>query len=175
MHNHFSDNELTTLLLRAQRIAHATQTEDDKSDNALIVRLWGEVYGLPIDSLTAVYQNIHIVPVPCTPGYVAGIANIRGHILPVLDLAMLLEIQSFQRETAGTLVVISHPEMEVAIQVDAVDNIRPYASSRLLPIPENFDAAPRQYLTGLLPDGAAILNIESLLKNPELIIDEKIQ
>src|SRR5215216_5720695 len=94
IHEHFTERELKILQARAERAASAAQRDDvEKTEiRALQCTLGSESYALPVEFVRAVYENVTVVPVPCTPRFVAGIANIRGRIMPVLDLATLLNV-----------------------------------------------------------------------------------
>ena len=89
---HFSEEEREILRIRAERAANAVrESAQEAVFSALEVTIQSQSYALPIEVLTTVYENVAVVPVPCVPSFVAGIANIRGRILPVFDLAVLLD------------------------------------------------------------------------------------
>ena len=52
----------------------------------LIFNLGKEVYGIPILKIKTVERKLDITPVPRTPDFVKGITNLRGKIIPVMDL-----------------------------------------------------------------------------------------
>jgi purine-binding chemotaxis protein CheW len=108
LYSNFSEQEWQILQARAARVAAASAQQGDYRTDvmaALRVTVRGERYALPLDSITAVYDRTPIIPVPCTPPFVAGIANIRGHIIPVLDLAALLGIADGNTPGAAALVL----------------------------------------------------------------------
>ena len=53
-------------------------------------RLGPEVYGLPIESVREIVRVPEVTPVPQAPEHVAGVMNLRGHIIPVVDLGKRL-------------------------------------------------------------------------------------
>jgi len=169
-YEHFSDEEVAILRARAQRIAN-TQTEIRQGDtvSALVIQAGGETYGLPMESLTAVYMGHTIIPVPCVPAFVAGIANVRGEIMPVFDLAALLKVPS--GETKQALIVASTKDSSVAFCVEAVGETRAVQMSELQPVPPMLNEA---YLQGISADGMAMLNVEAIINDPALIVDEAI-
>ncbi len=176
----FSEKELALLRLRAERTAQVAQGEQD--DNLFIdvlgIQVGGEDYALPLDMLTAAYQvdvNLvsPIVPVPCTPPFIAGIVNIRGHVVPVIDLGVLLSLPQDAMD-AGALVAVANDQMTVAFQVSTIGDPRTLPISAFIPIPDSFSLAKKEYIRGTLTDGTSLLNIEALLGDPALIINEQL-
>lgn len=169
-YEHFSEQELAILRARAERIAN-TQDDVQKGEtiSALVIQTGGETYGLPMDSLMAVYMEHTVIPVPCVPAYVAGIANIRGEIMPVFDLAVLLKVPNDNPKRA--LIVASSHENSVAFCVENVGEARAVQMDELQAVPPMLNEA---YLQGISADGMGMLNVEAIINDPALIVDEAI-
>ena len=167
-YEHFSEDEVAILRARAERIAN-TQNEIQQGDtvSALVIQAGGETYGLPMESLVAVYMGHTIIPVPCVPAYVAGIANVRGEIMPVFDLAALLKVPS--ADTKQALIVASSKENSIAFCVETVGEARAVQLSELQPVPLMLNEA---YLSGISADGMAMLNVEAIINDPALVVNE---
>lgn len=172
IYKHFSETELELLRARAMRTAGATDGEQDEDVvTALLVTLRDEVYAVPITTITYVEDSIPVIPVPCVPPFVAGIANMRGHIIPVLDLAELLGIPG-NTTNANILVRAANDEMSVAFRVETVGEVITLSLSDMDPIPDILDVAKTDYLTGTFPDGVILLNMEAILNDPALEVDD---
>jgi chemotaxis signal transduction protein len=80
---------------RARRLAKVrTQLgEESETLELLVCRVRDERYAIEIATLEAVHTAQGLVPVPCTPPFVAGILNVRGEIVTVLHLAELLGLR----------------------------------------------------------------------------------
>jgi len=167
-YEHFSEEEVAILRARAERIAN-TQTEIQQGNtvSALVIQAGGETYGLPMEALTAVYMGHTIIPVPCVPAYVAGIANVRGEIIPVFDLAALLKVPT--TDTKQVLIVAASKENSVAFCVETVGEARAVEVSELQPVPPMLNEA---YLSGISADGMAMLNIEAIINDPALVVED---
>jgi len=167
-YEHFSEEEIAILKARAERIAN-TQSETQQGDtvSALVIQAGGETYGLPMESLTAVYMGHAIIPVPCVPPFVAGIANIRGEIMPVFDLAVLLKVPG--GDTKRALIVASSNDNSVAFCVEAVGEARTVQLSALQTVPPMLNEA---YLSGISVDGMGMLNVEAIINDPTLVVDD---
>lgn len=70
------------------------------SDTQLIsVRIEGQLIGLPIRSVRDVFAITHMTPVPRADRAVAGLVNLRGHIVTILDLGCLLNTRKADRQS----------------------------------------------------------------------------
>ena len=168
-YDHFSEDEIAILRARAERIASTQQTKESDAFSALVVRVGGEAYALPMDSLTAVYEGYTIVPLPCVPPFVAGMVNVRGQILPVMDLAVLLGIPS--EAAKRSLLIVSNAEFSLGLCVQTVGDVISVLVSTLQPVPA---ALNQVYLRNVLPDGTALLDLDAILNDPSLIVDETV-
>jgi purine-binding chemotaxis protein CheW len=159
IYEQFSDAELAILRKRAERVARSL-TDDQLVDalSVLEIVVGSERYALPTQVITAVYENVSVIPMPCVPAIVAGIANIRGHIIPVLDLRIILGITG---ETAASdkLVVLSHDDIVFALLVADTHATQTVSAASFLSLPDN------PSLSGLLADGTALLNLKVIFNN----------
>jgi purine-binding chemotaxis protein CheW len=178
-YDHFDDYERSVLHERAERAADQTADEEESFTGieVLTVTLGSETYGLPLQALTAAYQvnvnlNTPVIPVPCTPPHIAGIANIRGHVVPVIDLPALLGVSS-NPDTTG-IVVVANEQMTMAFRIDRIGDTVLVQLGELIPVSELFDLAKTDYLQGTLPDGTILLNIEAILTDSTLVVDETV-
>ena len=167
----FSAEEMAILKQRAERVARAAR-EDDRGAivSALTIQLHEEKYALPVEDLTAVYYEGDVVPVPWTPPYVSGIANIRGRIIPVLNLGVLLEVPDQVDTERGPLIVASSDESTLAFRVSAVGDVLNFVGHEIEPVPLNMESKQVSYYQGVLRDGTVVLNIRAILNDPALIV-----
>ncbi len=173
IYNHFSDKERAVLQARAERAAKALRSDEaDNLLNILIVKISGETYALPVENVLAVYEAMPVIPVPCTPPFVAGITNVRGHIMPVLDLSTLLDGQRELTADTAALVVVAANDLSVALRVEEIGAVQPMTTTN--PLPSNLDLTQSAYLKGLLPDGAVLLDIQAMLSDPALIVNDMV-
>ena len=167
----FSAEELTILKQRADRVARSSHDDEQNTIvSALTVQLHDENYAIPIDDLTAVYTEGIIVPVPWTPPYVSGIANIRGRIVTVLNLGILLDIPDHNSLELGPLIVASNDELTLAFGVSKVGDVLNFAGHEIEPVPQNLEGKHISYYQGVLRDGTTVLNIKAILSDPGLIV-----
>jgi purine-binding chemotaxis protein CheW len=179
LYDQFSPKEIEVLLRRAERAAHASQDTQAGGVliNALVVSLGREQYALPLEALSAAYEvNVNlttpIVPVPCAPAFVAGVANVRGRVIPVIDLAALLGVPGDETAESASLIIVSSDQMSLALRVGIIGDAIVIRQRELVPVPETLDLAKPGYLQGTLPDGTGLLDLDAILNDPALIVDD---
>lgn len=107
----------------------------------LVVRLGGGRYAVRATDVAEVLPVPVRTRVPGTPGWIAGVANWRGHVLPVVDLRPLLGLPSSPLPTSARVVVVAVDDLELGVLAEAVSGLMDVAD----------DPAPAP---GALPPGA---------------------
>ena len=171
----FSKKDLEILEARARQIA--TTSGDDRDGEIITVLSVGigdEQYALPVEALTVVQEDIPVIPVPCVPSFVAGIANIRGHIIPVIDLAVLLNVAGSTAPDSRSLIVTASNQVNIALRVDTVGEVVSLWGDDLFSPSAISDTTQNPYLRSMTADGMGILDVEAILNDPALVIAEVI-
>jgi purine-binding chemotaxis protein CheW len=123
--------------------------------------LGGELYALPVDSVLEVADLRDVAPVPGAPRPVLGVCNLRGNLLPVIDVRRLLGTAE-ARAVDQRLVVAVRGARRVGLAVDAVTDVGPLPG-----ITEPTDA---EHVNGAVIVGGALigfLELDSLLAAAE--------
>jgi purine-binding chemotaxis protein CheW len=108
-----------------------------------------EVYAIPVTHVSEIADVGDLTPVPGAPPEVLGVRNLRGQILPVVDLAMLLRIP---RTTAPSwLVVAEAGELTAGLAIDEVSGVDQ--------LPDPTDEADSDLLTGALLDHDELIGV----------------
>jgi purine-binding chemotaxis protein CheW len=91
------------------------------STDAIVVRLGAGKFAVDIASVAEVGRAPGVTRVPGLPVWLAGVANWRGRILPILDLRPLLGAEAATLDNDGRLLVLTDGGIAVGMLVDAVD------------------------------------------------------
>jgi chemotaxis signal transduction protein len=111
------------------------------------VRVAGEDYALPVEDVLEVAEYGEVAPVPGAPASILGVRNLRGQVLPVLDLARILGLPP--GPVPERLVVAQEAGRKAGLAVAAVVGVEE--------MPQGHEPAESQYLTGqTLIDGALV-------------------
>ncbi len=164
--DHFSAEELAILRSRAARIAVPLHiAEPEESVTILLVKINAEQYGLPMDGISAVYEDVQITPVPNVPEAALGIANIRGRIVFVLDLGSVLGLPTRRQENENLPVIVLTSALELAFQVNSVEGIETIPKAALTNNFPHLALTRKAFLEGISSDGKAVLNLNAILDN----------
>jgi purine-binding chemotaxis protein CheW len=108
-------------------------------------------------------------PLPQTPDYMRGVINLRGAVLPIMDLATRLGLPSCETTVRSVIIVVKVDERMVGLLVDAVSDILSITEDLIQPTPDVACDKVRSFIRGLITmEGRMIseIAIERLL--PEL-------
>lgn len=173
LYNHFDENQQEILRERARRVATAAQEDNSiATREVLLARVQNERYMLPVESVLAVYEDSVVTAIPCVPSFVAGLVNLRGHLVPVLDLASLLNVTRSPDQVASTIVVAAGGDYQVGLLVDQANDVQAIAEEEILPVPITLELGHETYLQGVTVEGVALLNLSAILNDPTLIVDQ---
>jgi purine-binding chemotaxis protein CheW len=95
---------------------------DDHRPQWLVVASAGGLWGIPVDQVREVVRPVGLRPVPGSPTIQAGIVNVRGAIVTVLDLQALRTGE--RAVTPGSIVLLQHGARPIGLVVDTVYDVR---------------------------------------------------
>ena len=149
----------------------APVTADDAAvdSDAVVVRLGTGRFAVSLASVAEVGRVPAVTRVPGTPGWVAGVANWRGRVLPILDLRSLLGAAESPLRSDARLLVLGADGVTVGLLVEAVEGTAVVAASAE-PFPPTLSGAAAGLLAGQLPhpDGpVAVLDVDAVLRMRE--------
>ncbi len=114
-----------------------------------LLTLGGDVYAVDLRNVREVFEVDAITPVPGMPPALVGVTNLRGAVVPVMDLRLVLGVS-----TAGPApqyaVIIKHGNHQVGVLVERVPEIRTVQTEQFLPTPSNAAGGAKPFLTAVL-------------------------
>lgn len=156
-----------------------TATRESRTANAdlhglagkyLTFVLGGAAYGIAVRRVREIIKVLPITPVPQTPPSVKGVINLRGKVIPVVDLSAKFGIQSPPHTDRTCIVVVEvvlkGAALPIGIIVDAVSDVTPIGADALEPAPDFGDQAGGRYVTALAKTEGGVkvlLNLDDLL------------
>jgi purine-binding chemotaxis protein CheW len=102
----------------------------------VIFRLGPEEYGLPIAKVSSIIRYEPATPVPRSPEIVDGVINLRGRVIPVVNLAKKLFDADFHPTSASRIIVAEGEAGQVGLAVDAASEVVTIAIEDILDPPE---------------------------------------
>jgi purine-binding chemotaxis protein CheW len=111
----------------------AAQTAAAGTIRAAIVTLGGELFTIDLQNVREVFVVESITPVPGMPAGLVGVTNLRGSVVPLLDLRQMIGLAA--ENALKYAVVIKHGNWQVGVLVDTVPEIRTLSKDQFLPAP----------------------------------------
>jgi purine-binding chemotaxis protein CheW len=109
------------------------QAAGASSIRAAIISLGGELFTIDLKSVREVFVVESITPVPGMPSGLVGVTNLRGTVIPLLDLRPMFALNL--EATMRYAVVVKHENWQVGVLVDTVPEIRILSKDQFLPAP----------------------------------------
>ncbi len=117
-------------------------TGEEQGGRAFVTfRLGREEYALPIEKVEGIIRFEPSTPVPRAPEVVTGVINLRGRVIPVIDLSRRLLDARFEPGPTARIIVAEGEAGPVGLSVDAANEVVTLDPETILPPPEHVLAA----------------------------------
>lgn len=165
------------------------KTQEKKSEHLeeeiqfISFKLKEEEFAVKIERVKEILKMVNITPIPKAPPYLMGLMNLRGTIIPILDLKRRLKLYGEDEELTLTddtrILVIQFSGTLTGIVVDQVMEVQGISESSISPPPQITKGIDKFFLTGIIKDKsknnlAMMLNLEEVLKI-EILKSQKFQ
>ena len=147
------------------------QEEDTQKNKFLTFAVGNEVYGIEIKFVTEIIGIQQITQIPEVPNYVKGIINLRGKIIPVIDVRLKFKKEPIEYSDRTCIIVIDIQTLSVGFIVDNVSEVLVIPEENIVPPPENKTGFSNRYIKGIGKVGndvKLILECEKLLSEDEI-------
>ena len=141
------------------------------ADEFLSFTLGEEHYGVDILKVQEIRGYDSVTRLPDAPDYIKGVINLRGTIVPVIDLRLKLRLHEARYDSFTVMIVLNVGARVVGIVVDGVSDVVPLAEEQVRPKPEFGAAVDTRFISGIgtLDERMLILlDIEALLDSADL-------
>lgn len=140
----------------------------DGSEGVMVLSfvLSGRLSGFPIESVEEVLQMVALTPIPDAPGFVAGAINLRGSVLPVVDMAALIGEETAPYTLDTPIIVVRRGEDRLGLVVDSVHDVSALSREDIDAPSDMFPA--RRLLAGVARTGDGLLMLYDLERVLEL-------
>lgn len=149
--------------------------KEEAKDVHLVTFNLGEEYGVPISQVQEIVRVGGITTVPNSPVFMEGVINLRGRVLPVLNLRKRLGLSEKEISSASRIVVTEIGNKIIGLLVDAVSHVIKISKESVEPAPEEVLEIDTDYITGVgkLSESMIImLDLEKLLRRDKFETNE---
>lgn len=138
---------------------------------AVVFKVENQLFGVDIEKVQSIERQIDVVSVPNAMPFISGIVNLRGEVIPVFSLKKKFSMVD-AKQTCENTIIISLPDVSIALEVDEVMEITDFGADKLAPVPEIVKNEATQYLDKVASgDGSLILllDVDKLLSADEAV------
>ncbi|AWM36640.1 Chemotaxis protein CheW [Gemmata obscuriglobus] len=125
-----------------------------------------EEYGLEILRVQEIKGYSKVTPLPNTPPEVKGVMNLRGTVVPIIDLRTRFGLDQAEYTRFTVIIVVTVGTKVVGLVVDAVSDVLNVDAKELVPTPDLGSRVDTTFLTGIARNGerlVSLLNIDRLV------------
>ena len=137
----------------------------------LTFALGSEEYGIELLKVQEIKGYSAVTPIPSTPPHIKGVMNLRGAVIPVVDLRARFGMETIEYTQFNVIIVINVGAKIIGLLVDAVSDVLNVGAGDVRPAPDFGARADTRFISGLASAGdkiAVLLDIDRLLTEDDL-------
>ncbi|MEB3101142.1 chemotaxis protein CheW [Ferviditalea candida] len=145
----------------------------------IVFKLNNEEYGVEVDKVQTIERMLPMTRVPKTPAFVKGVINLRGVVVPIIDLRERFGLPQTEETPNTRIINVAVKDIEVGMIVDSANDVIDIDSDSITDPPEVVGGIRAKYLRGVAKLASdrllVMLNLEEVLNKNEIIQLEEIE
>jgi len=157
-------------------------TKKEEQEKYIIFTLAGKQFGINIKQTREILSSKELTLVPESPEYIAGLIDLRGMVVPVIDLELRLNIkkeESSQSDNNRIIIIVELENLTAGMMVEEVKQIKELNGEEIANLPSLAQKIDRKYIAGVgRTEGEEllmILDLESVLTKEEMDQIQKLE
>ncbi len=130
-------------------VVSTAKDEGETLFHLVTFHLGKEEFGVDIGSVQEIIRATDITPVPGAQSHVRGVLNLRGKIIPVVDLRRRFALEAIDASDAQRIIVVELGEKRIGMLVDSVSQVIKVPSGVVEEIPEEATSVDENYIKGV--------------------------
>lgn len=122
---------------------------ESDSIQCILFKMGQEYYGLPISTVKEIIKPIPVTRVPKSPPFVEGVIDLRGRIVPIVNVRSMFGLDPLPLTEESRFVDIQLEGLNLAIVVEAVSEVVRIATKQIEPAPQLIAGVDGKYLKGI--------------------------
>ncbi len=167
--NEYIDNKRN---MNSEDMIDFDENEDTQANKYLNFRIGEESYGISIKHVREIIEMQNISEVPDMPGYVKGVINLRGKVIPIVDIRLRFRFEERKYDDRTCVIVIEINNSTIGFIVDTVEDVLEIPEKDVEPAPKFKTASGKErYISGVGKVGDSVkilLDIEKLIYEDDL-------
>ena len=155
----------------------AGKFEDAPEIQMVVFRLEKEEFAVDINQVREVLKLSQVTPLPHSPHYIEGVINLRGEVIPVVDLRKRFELTDEKRGDKARVIIVEIQNSNVGLTVDSVTEVLRFSSAVIQAPPSRVSGTRADLVKGIAKISERlliILNLEKVLTAEESISLEEV-
>ena len=116
----------------------------------VVFELANESYGINIALVESIIKVQAITQLPQTPAYVKGVTNLRGSVLPVIDLRTRFALEEKEDTRQTRIIIVTMGSIKVGVTVDGVSEVLRVSDELIEPLPPMVNSVNSVFLKGIV-------------------------
>ncbi|MGW8956154.1 chemotaxis protein CheW [Paenibacillus sp. NPDC055715] len=138
----------------------------------IVFKLGAEEYGVEVEKVQSIERMVPITRVPRTYDFVKGVFNMRGVVIPVIDLRGRFGLSEAEYTDQTRIIIVAVGEMQVGFIVDSANDVIDLNTDNIETPPEVVGGVKAKYLRGVAKIGEErlliMLNLSEVLNRSEM-------
>lgn len=137
-------------------------SDEDLSGKFLTFCIGDKIYGVELLHVLEIISIQSVTTVPSTPHYIKGIINLRGNIVPVIEVRLKFGMEEKAYDERTCIIVLNINEMYVGLIVDQVSEVITFDNDMLASLPEIGSVNTNKYIKSIAKarDNKLVLNLD---------------
>ncbi len=134
-------------------------------------------YGVEILKVQEIKGYSAVTPIPNTPPHIKGVINLRGTVVPVVDLRAKFSMETIEYNKFTVIILLTVGSKVIGLVVDAVSDVLDIPDSEIRPAPDLGARVDTRFITGMAAIGdrmTVLLDIDRLLSEDEAVALENL-
>jgi purine-binding chemotaxis protein CheW len=143
----------------------------------LTFSLGQEEYGIELLKVQEIKGYSAITPIPNTPPHIKGVMNLRGAVIPIVDLRIRFGMEAIEYTKFHVIIVINVGTKVMGLLVDAVSDVLNVGAEDIRPAPDFGAHADTRFISGMASTGdkmAVLLDLDTLLSEADLAVSAEV-
>ncbi len=143
----------------------------------VVFSLGTQLYGLPIASVQEIIRVTSLVKIPKSPEFVEGVINLRGRIIPVIDLRKKFDMPAIGDGKNCRIIIVEMENSCAGCLVDMVKEVMNTEGLEVRTPPKMFELGTQDFFKGIIEKGASmvvLLDIERIFSGEEKKVIEQV-
>ena len=148
------------------------EDEDTQKDKFLTFHVGNEDYGIDIRFVTEIIGIQKITEIPDMPAFIKGVINLRGQVIPVMDVRTRFNLESRDYDDRTCIMVVNVNQTSIGLVVDTVSEVIDIPESQIEPPPRTGKGTESRYIKGM---GKVEEEVKILLDVNKLLFDDELE